>query len=245
MKDVPALPAREKRNLSELEPELGVRLRRLDEPVAWDDWSDVVSRVRRRQLLRAGWLVVALLAFCGFAFVAAGVLVSVWGVGHSAAARSRRGVTTENHRLRHLVLYSKDGRAQYVNSADNRTDGRQLRWLDAFGARVPVTEGRRGLPSSGDESMVQFSLYSSPSMKDRAGVGVLVCRYGADRNAMCKASFQLSNGGSLSASGMIAKGTATYRLALTGGSGALVADAGEVSGSTAGGHLHMLRFRFV
>jgi hypothetical protein len=227
------------RHLEDLGPELGGRVRALDEPVSRQDWADVILRSRRFSF-RLGTMRLPVAALCGAAALAAGV--GGWLIARGPTPSGRVGAAAGGTRL---VLYSKVAQAQFMNMADGRRRGETVRWLRGFNARLRVTNTSAGEPAAGDEATLRFSLYSSSRLTKRAGAGMLTCRYDSASDAVCDATFQLVNGRTLTATGLLDDGMAGYSLAVTGGNAIDSRDRGEIDAESAPNNVQKLSFSLV
>ena len=225
------------RHLAELEPELRSRLRALDEPVSRESWAEVLTlaRAHRPRARVAGATVV--LSSAAMLAAAAGT----WLVPNRPAVTAPHGAAGQRGAI---VLYSKPGRTQFVNALDDRKRGQATRWLDGFNTRLRTGNDTTPSPAAGDESMAQLLLYTSATLEHRAGAGVLMCHYVGTRNALCDASFRLSDGHNLTATGLLGRDGSSFSLALTGGSLTLV-ERGDVEARSLPNHLQELKFHFV
>ncbi len=131
-----------------------------------------------------------------------------------------------------------------MSVADDRRRGSSTRWLEGFNSRVPVSMPLGGPPLPGDEVLREFVLYPSSALKGKVGSGSLVCRYSSRTSAICDASFELVDGSKLTATGIVESDPSKYSLALTGGSGNIVSQSGDVEGTSVTDRVQRLEFRF-
>ena len=162
--------------------------------------------------MRSGGLGVAcLVALLGL--VLAGALVS------GAGAAGNRVVT----------VYSVATGLQYINTADDRARGRVNNPFDeATNKLAPKGPGGKNGPFAGDVAVYAVNLFSSATLKRRAGSGVYTCYFNYDQHALCKAYYKLTAGSTLVASGPIDFKNAGFSIVLTGGTNKYLGVRGEV-----------------
>jgi hypothetical protein len=145
-----------------------------------------------------------------------------------------------------LVLYSKTSQAQFINMTDGRKRGTAVRWIRGFDTRLPVTTTTAGAPAAaGDEATLRLSLYTNATLTERAGTGMLTCHYDSGSDALCDATFQLADGRTLSATGLLGGRASGYSLVVTGGNAMSSGDRGEVESDPEPNHLQKLSFTLV
>jgi hypothetical protein len=130
---------------------------------------------------------------------------------------------------RSASLYSVATEEQYVNNADDRARGIGD---NPFGNYKDTTSTSKNLhgPFPGDEAIFGFDVYSGPSLSKRVGSGLLVCQYNFAKNAVCDASYQLTNG-SLIGMAALNFSAGTFTVAITGGTGAYANATGDLEAS--------------
>ena len=164
------------------------------------------------------------------------------GVALLCAAASH-GATATLERPHRLILYSVAEQEQYINNADDLSRGLGRNPFGNYTDQAPLAHMSRAGPFPGDEALYSFNLYTTTSRGTRAGVAVFTCQYNFDRNAFCDVSFQLSDGGTLLASGAFNFAASRFSLAVTGGYGRYVDVRGSVLETPSSNHMQKLSFR--
>ena len=125
-----------------------------------------------------------------------GLVVVVLSTASLATGGSvpRAGASPRSERL---VLYSVAEQEQFINNADDRTRGGGNNPFGNNKDVTPTSNKATNGPFPGDEAIFSFNLYTSSSLRTRAGTAIFTCQYNYDKNAFCDAAFQLSNGATL------------------------------------------------
>jgi hypothetical protein len=144
-------------------------------------------------------------------------------------------------RAKRVVIYSVAKQEQYVNNADDRTRGQGHNPFGNYKDTAPVIKPPTG-PFPGDEAIFAFALFSDAGLRKKAGSAVFMCYYNFGKNAYCDASFHLSNGATLMASGAFNFNAPKFTLAITGGYGPNAARSGVVEERPAANHSQRLVF---
>jgi hypothetical protein len=211
-------------HLSELDPRLRLRVRRLDEPVSREDWTDVVARSHRLRfsvprLRTAGFAAAAIAAgaVVVFAFVP-------WNTGTArASVPSRLAIQLSDGRQ--LVLVGHADQTLFVDETDDRDADSQVspavwRTLTAAGpfrintSSLRQDRGSKGL-RPGDRALFSLDLYTNTRLEHAAGSSVLTCSYLGGRNALCDGTVSLADGARFSASGFLDPNTSSVTLFAT------------------------------
>ena len=244
--------SRERRgNLGELEPSLRERLLALDEPVARDDWADVVARsrafrspaVRRRGFAAAA--VGAAAAACALAVAGSGLMSGHRVIEAGGPANGHARATALRADLSDFVLYSRVQDEQFVKNTDGRARGLPRHSFEAFNTRLPVMSDTGGGPLAGDEEVFRFALYSNQELDSKNGSETVTCFFEQARKAFCGASIQMRNGDDIAASGMLIRKSMKFNFAVTGGTGRYGGDEGALEEIPISHHALRLSFEFV
>jgi hypothetical protein len=245
-------PSNERRpNLSELDPSLFDRLRRLDEPTDRSDWTDVV---KRSHVLRGpGLRTVALAAIAAAAVAAAaGLAVTAWVTGTASTGRgpATMQLAFDGRNGQGVVLYSAPARTEFVDntggkdatagsSASREQTAAVVRALNDGGPlHVDAAVLRRSTtippapqgPQPGDQALLSLSLYKTAGLSRSAGSAQLSCQYGLNQQALCDATVYLQDGSRLTASGILDKDSSHLDLVVTSASGHNAADREATAG---------------
>jgi hypothetical protein len=152
--------------------------------------------------------------------------VSVLGCVNGAA-----GSPTPVERGQRFVLYSVVASQQFVNNEDDRARGLGINPFCNYRGTGIATEDEHVGPLPGDEGLYSYSLYTSTTLRKRAGSSIFVCNYNFAKNGFCDVSLQL-NGGSLIGVGEFnSMATKTFTLAITGGTGMYRGVKGDIEAS--------------
>lgn len=128
-----------------------------------------------------------------------------------------------------VTLYSVATGVQYINTADDRQRGHVNNPFDNATNRLrPKSSGSGQGPFAGDVAIYALNLYSSPTLKQRAGSAVYTCYFNYDQHALCKAYFKLKAGSTLVASGPIDFRGSKFTIVVTGGTNNYFGVRGEV-----------------
>ncbi|MBV8066191.1 MAG: hypothetical protein JOY73_11745 [Actinobacteria bacterium] len=172
-------------------------------------------------------------------FIAAGAAlvfasVSVSGAGASAGAN------------RALTVYSVATGLQYINTADDRARGKINNPLGSVADKLaPKSAGSGNGPFAGDVAIYALSLYSSATLKQRAGSAVYTCYFNYDRHAFCQAYYTLTAGSTLVASGPIDFNATGFTIVVTGGTKKYLGVRGEASVGAAARHSQRIDFELL
>jgi hypothetical protein len=176
---------------------------------------------------------VSLLALSVFAACVLGALLS------GASAQAAGGKKT-------LVLYATAEQEQYVNNSDSLQRGEGNNPFGNYKDLEPLANKNANGPFPGDEALFSFNLYSGPSLAKRVGTALFTCQYNFNKNAFCDASFQMTSGGTVIASGAFNFTASKFSLAITGGYGAAayVNKRGSLTDVPSPNHAQKLSFQF-
>jgi hypothetical protein len=141
-----------------------------------------------------------------------------------------------------VILYAVAEQEQYVNNSDSLTRGLGNNAFGNYKDLQPLVSKNASGPFPGDEALYSFNLYSSAGLKKRVGTATFVCQYNFNKNAFCDASFQMTNGGTLIASGAFNFTASKFALAVTGGYGAYVNKTGSLQETPTANHAQKLSF---
>lgn len=167
----------------------------------------------------------------GFVAVAIGLVAAAFG--SAASPRTTR-----------LVVYALPKTAEFINHADDRIRGMSVNPFTPDEQALVILSGGKEKgngPFPGDDVLYTYALYTGNDLKSQAGLAMYTCYYGFLKRATCDAYYQLS-GGLLLGEGEIVFNSRRYDLAVTGGSGAYLAEGGSVSAAPAAG---LVRLDFV
>jgi hypothetical protein len=155
------------------------------------------------------------IAISTFTRGAAIVLACLFANGVAAAAPTSR---TQADSIERMTLYSVVASDQFVDNQDDRARGKGTNPFGNFASpfkTLPTIESEAG-PFVGDQLMLTFDLYTTPTLETRSGSSVFVCQYNYDKNAFCDAFFDLK-GGAVTAVGAFNFLATRFTLAVTGG----------------------------
>jgi hypothetical protein len=141
------------------------------------------------------------------------------------------------------MLYSVETGGQFVNTADDRARGKGATPFGNFKDFAATALATKHPPYPGDEAFFTFSIYTSPTLKTRAGSAVLSCTYNFGEDAFCDASYQLDSG-SLYGSAAFNFNTSAFVVALTGGTGKYLDTTGNIDVTPGPAHSQRLAFEF-
>jgi hypothetical protein len=143
-----------------------------------------------------------------------------------------------------LVLYATAEQEQYVNNSDSLQRGEGNNPFGNYKDLEPLANKNANGPFPGDEALFSFNLYTGPTLKQRAGTALFTCQYNFNKNAFCDASFQMTKGGTLIASGAFNFTASKFSLAITGGYGAYVNKHGSLTDVPSANHAQKVTFQF-
>jgi hypothetical protein len=144
-----------------------------------------------------------------------------------------------------LVLYATAEQEQYVNNSDSLQRGEGNNPFGNYKDLEPLANKNANGPFPGDEALFSFNLYSGPSLAKRVGTALFTCQYNFNKNAFCDASFQMTSGGTVIASGAFNFTASKFSLAITGGyGGAYVNKRGSLTDVPSPNHAQKLSFQF-
>jgi hypothetical protein len=125
-----------------------------------------------------------------------------------------------------LVLYSRPPQQAFLGNAEVRERSLQneQKLLQAFNRNVRATYESTSIPVTDNEESLAFDLYSDPSFNRRYGSAYVACLYAVRRDTLCNASIDLTNGMSLTATGMLQADSLQFDFALTGSTGRYLSD---------------------
>jgi hypothetical protein len=132
-----------------------------------------------------------------------------------------------------ILVYAVPTRAQFLNNADDRQRAIINNPFTANTAKLmTVMKGHEKTtgPLPGDTALYSFNLYTSASMKKKAGTAVYTCDYNFNSKALCQAYYELS-GGTLLASGPVDFSTfnsTKFELSVRGGTDTYLGARGEL-----------------
>ncbi len=141
-----------------------------------------------------------------------------------------------------LVLYSVAEQEQFINNADDRTRGGGNNPFGNNKDVTPTSNKATNGPFPGDEAIFSFNLYTSSSLRTRAGSAIFTCQYNYDKNAFCDAAFHLNNGGTLIAAGAFNFNASKFTLAVTGSYGTSAGKTGTLEETPSAHHAERLAF---
>ena len=144
-----------------------------------------------------------------------------------------------------FVLYATAEQEQYVNNSDSLQRGEGNNPFGNYKDLEPLANKSANGPFPGDEALFSFNLYTGPSLKTRAGTALFTCQYNFNKNAFCDASFQMTKGGTLIASGAFNFTASKFALAITGGYGAYPAEKGSMTDVPSANHAQKLSFHLI
>ncbi len=146
--------------------------------------------------------------------------------------------------VRTLTLYATAEQEQYVDNSDSLQRGEGNNPFGNYKDLEPLANKNATGPFPGDEALFSFNLYTNGSLTTRAGTAIFTCQYNLNKNAFCDASFQLTAGGTLMASGAFNFTASHFSLAVVGGYGAYTNRRGSVLDAPSANHAQKLSFQF-
>jgi hypothetical protein len=167
-----------------------------------------------------------------------GLLAVAAGTGTVASATSSRSAATAG---KALTLYTVATAEQFLNESDDRARGEGNNPFGSYADTPAIAEQSSNGPFAGDEAFFQFSVYSDAALTQKAGSATYVCVYNFNKNGFCDATFTL-NHGSLLTEGLFNFNTASFKLAVTGGTGSYVGAKGAVDETPAANHSQRMVF---
>jgi len=173
----------------------------------------------------------------------AAFLVAVFGlVFASVSAAGAAGATPS----RVVTVYSVATGLQYINTADDRARGHVNNPLDSTANKLaPKSSRSRNGPFAGDVAIYSLNLYSSTTLKRRAGSAVYTCYFNYDRHALCQAYYKLKAGATLVASGPIDFNGDGFTIVVTGGTKSYLGVRGEVKAASAPRNAQRIEFELI
>lgn len=157
---------------------------------------------RHHALLLIGGLVPSAAVTCA-------ALLAVAAVPRTADAAPQR-----------LVLYYVAEHEQFISNYDDKRRGDTD---NPFGGRnskaAGTTDNANEGPFPGDETVFTFRVYRDIDLRARAGSATFTCLYYFNKNALCHATLNLKNNGTLIMAGTIDFKSPKFALAVTGGYG--------------------------
>jgi len=160
------------------------------------------------------------------------VVLATCGIGMSLVTGTASASPKSSTGVQRLVLYSVPVSDQYVNNEDDRARGQGNNPFGNYRGVGLATEKEHVGPLPGDEGLWAYHLYTSTSLKKRAGTAILVCQYNFAKNGFCDVSFQLTGGTIVGVGDFSALATKTFALAITGGTGIYRSATGTVEASS-------------
>jgi len=147
---------------------------------------------------------------------------------------------------RTLTVYSVATGLQYINTADDRARGKLNNPLGSNANKLaPKSLGSGNGPFAGDVAIYALNLYSSATLKQKAGSAVYTCYFNYDRHAFCQAYYTLTAGSTLVASGPIDFSATGFTIVVTGGTKKYIGVRGEAKVGAAARHSQRIDFELL
>ena len=126
-----------------------------------------------------------------------------------------------------MTIYSVATVAQFINHQDDRERAKENNPFNTDTSKLSPNEQGKG-PFAGDTTIYQFTLYTSPSLKSKAGTASYTCSYNFHKQALCSAFYVLRTG-TLLATGPVDFNQTKFTLAVTGGTRSFAGANGQVA----------------
>jgi hypothetical protein len=132
----------------------------------------------------------------------------------------------------HMMLYSVATGEQFLRYSDDRQRGYGNNPFGNFkDTKAQINRHKNG-PLPGDIDDFEFNVFTGADLKHRVGTAKITCQYNFNLLAFCDATYELGNGTILGA-GQIDFKTSSFKIAVTGGTGAYQGRTGELDSTPA------------